>query len=80
MDHNMIPEKLLLESVQKNVAAALEEDLGPGDITASLIEGNPLITANVISRQEATFCGKLWVEETLRQIDEKILNSHRGEE
>ena len=72
MDHNMIPEKLLLESVQKNVATALEEDLGPGDITASLIEGNPLITANIISRQEAIFCGKLWVEETLRQIDEKI--------
>ena len=68
----MIPEKLLLESVQKNVATALEEDLGPGDITASLIEGNPLITANIISRQEAIFCGKLWVEETLRQIDEKI--------
>ena len=68
----MIPEKLLLESVQKNVAAALEEDLGPGDITASLIEGNPLITANIISRQEAIFCGKLWVEETLRQIGEKI--------
>ncbi len=72
MDHNMIPEKLLLESVQKNVATALEEDLGPGDITASLIEGNPLITANIISRQEAIFCGKLWVEETIRQIDEKI--------
>jgi len=68
----MIPEKLLLESVQKNVATALEEDLGPGDITASLIEGNPLITANIISRQEAIFCGKLWVEETIRQIDEKI--------
>ena len=68
----MIPEKLLLESVQKNVATALEEDLGPGDITASLIEGSPLITANIISRQEAIFCGKLWVEETIRQIDEKI--------
>jgi len=74
MDHNMIPEKLLLKSVQKNVAAALEEDLGPGDITAGLIEGNPLTTANIISRQEAIFCGKLWVEETLRQIDEKIIS------
>ncbi len=68
----MIPEKLLLESVQKNVTAALEEDLGTGDVTASLIEDNPLITANVISRQEAIFCGKLWVAETVRQIDKKI--------
>ena len=72
MDHNMIPEKLLLESVQKNVTAALEEDLGTGDVTASLIEDNRLITANVISRQTALFCGKLWVQETIRQIDKEI--------
>lgn len=72
MDHNMIPETLLLESVQKNVTAALDEDLGPGDVTASLIDKNPLITANVISRQNAVFCGKFWVEETARQLDTKI--------
>ena len=68
----MIPEKLLLESVQKNVTAALEEDLGAGDVTASLIEDNRLITANVISRQTALFCGKLWVQETIRQINKDI--------
>ena len=34
----MIPEKLLFESVKKNVVAALEEDLGSGDVTANLIQ------------------------------------------
>ena len=46
----MIPEKLLFESVKKNVAAALEEDLGSGDVTASLIQESTDISAKVISR------------------------------
>ena len=54
----MIPEKLLFESVKKNVAAALEEDLGSGDVTASLIQESTDISAKVISRQDAVLM--LW--------------------
>ena len=68
----MIPEKLLFESVQKNVVAALEEDLGSGDVTASLIQESTRISAKVISRQEAVFCGKLWVTETVKQISDQV--------
>ena len=68
----MIPKKLLFESVQKNVVAALEEDLGPEDVTASLIQENRPILAKVISRQEAIFCGKFWVVETVKQISAQV--------
>ena len=76
----MIPEKLLFESVKKNVAAALEEDLGSGDVTASLIQESTDISAKVISRQEAVFCGKLWVTETVKQISDQVsVNWHVGD-
>ena len=68
----MIPEKLLFESVQNNVVAALEEDLGPGDVTASLIQESTDISAKVISREEAVFCGKLWVTETVKQMSDQV--------
>ena len=68
----MIPEKLLFESVQKNVVAALEEDLGSGDVTASLIQESTRISAKVISREEAVFCGKLWVTETVKQMSDQV--------
>jgi len=68
----MIPEKLLFESVQKNVVAALEEDLGSGDVTASLIQESTDISAKVISREEAVFCGKLWVTETVKQMSDQV--------
>ena len=73
----MIPETLLFESVQKNVNAALEEDLGTGDVTASLIHENKTILAKVVSRQKAIFCGKLWVAETIEQISNQVsINWH----
>jgi len=76
----MIPEKLLFESVQKNVVAALEEDLGSGDVTASLIQESTRISAKVISREEAVFCGKLWVTETIKQMSDQVsVNWHVGD-
>ena len=48
----MIPKKLLFESVQKNVVAALEEDLGPEDIAKTvlfLLDGPRGITGEIIT-------------------------------
>ncbi len=59
----------LSEAVINNVTQALAEDLGAGDISASLIAPDTLATARVITRQSGLFCGALWVDETLRQID-----------
>ena len=55
--------------IKKNVRAALEEDIGSGDITASLISSKTTATAQVITRQDAIICGTAWVDETFRQVD-----------
>jgi len=55
--------------IKKNVRVALEEDIGSGDITASLISGKTQATAQVITRQDAVICGTAWVDETFRQVD-----------
>ncbi len=59
--------------VTSTVSSALEEDLGglsaaEGDITANLIAAETLATANVISREDAIFCGKAWVDEVFHQL------------
>lgn len=58
----------LNEAVSNNVTQALAEDLGAGDISASLIDANTRASARVITREHGIFCGAAWVNETLRQI------------
>jgi nicotinate-nucleotide pyrophosphorylase (carboxylating) len=58
--------------VQRNVAAALAEDLGDGDRTAQLIAVEDRLRTRVICREGAVLCGQAWFEETFRQLDHKI--------
>ena len=62
----------LAQSVVSQVTQAVAEDLGTGDISASLINPDTQATARVITRQVGIFCGALWVNETLRQIDSSM--------
>ncbi|MDO3388373.1 carboxylating nicotinate-nucleotide diphosphorylase [Gilvimarinus sp. SDUM040013] len=62
----------LEREIIRSVAAALEEDIGTGDITAQLVPADELATAEVITRENCTFCGKVWVEETFRQLDSRV--------
>jgi len=64
---------LLSKSIQENVAAALHEDVGTGDITALLIPADQQAKATVITREDCVFCGKDWVIEVFAQIDKKIV-------
>ena len=59
----------LKDAVRANVEQALAEDLGDGDISANLIDAKTLAGARVITREQGIFCGVLWVNETLKQID-----------
>ena len=65
----MSVESSLYTIIKKNVRAALEEDIGSGNITASLIPRKVDATAQVITRQDAIICGTAWVDETFRQVD-----------
>lgn len=63
-----VPEK----TVALNVQLALREDLGPGDVSAKLMPADRMITARLISRESAVLCGQAWLNETFRQLDERI--------
>lgn len=64
----LFTEALRIE-VQRNVAQALAEDVGTGDLTARLIEAEARVRARVISREAAVLCGQPWFEATLRVLD-----------
>ncbi len=48
---------------------ALAEDVGSGDLTASLIDASTRTQARVLVREPAIVCGRPWVEAVLRQLD-----------
>ena len=53
------------------VKTALAEDVGTGDLTASLIP-NTHTNATLISREQAVICGVDWVNACFKQIDEDV--------
>jgi nicotinate-nucleotide pyrophosphorylase (carboxylating) len=55
------------QQVQANVHGALAEDLGAGDLTASLVPATQQATARVITRDAAVICGQPWAQEVMRQ-------------
>jgi nicotinate-nucleotide pyrophosphorylase (carboxylating) len=58
--------------VASNVAAAIAEDLGSGDITAELLAENAHAEAVVISRESGVICGQQWVDRVFASIDPRI--------
>lgn len=54
------------------VAQALSEDIGTGDLTALLVPADEWAQARVIARESAILCGRPWFDETLRQLDAAI--------
>ena len=60
------------EQIAQDVARALQEDVGPGDITAGLIPAERNARARVITREQAVLCGTQWFTETFRQLDPTV--------
>jgi nicotinate-nucleotide pyrophosphorylase (carboxylating) len=56
----------------RQVEAALREDLGSGDVTASLVPAAQRVQGSVVTREDAVLCGRAWVEETFRQLDGRV--------
>jgi nicotinate-nucleotide pyrophosphorylase (carboxylating) len=54
------------------VAAALAEDIGTGDLTAALIPAGKTGRATVITREAAILCGIPYVEASFRQVDSRV--------
>ncbi|MDI1362715.1 carboxylating nicotinate-nucleotide diphosphorylase [Methylotenera sp.] len=58
--------------VLKQVQAALEEDIGTGDLTASLVPAEQQVTATIIARETAVICGIPWVQTCFNQVDASV--------
>ncbi|KEQ19212.1 carboxylating nicotinate-nucleotide diphosphorylase [Endozoicomonas numazuensis] len=62
----------LTETIQTNVRHALEEDIGSGDITASLIPADQIAKGRILCRESAIIAGRPWFDEVFRQIDPSV--------
>ena len=58
--------------VLKQVQAALEEDIGAGDLTALLVPAAQQVTATIIARETAVICGIPWVKTCFNQVDASV--------
>lgn len=54
------------------VGRALAEDIGPGDLTASLIPGALRAAASVLTRETTVLCGRAWFSEVYAQLDPNV--------
>ena len=59
----------LASEIERNVAAALAEDVGGGDLTAQLTPEGKTAHAVVLSRRDAVLCGSPWFEACFRKLD-----------
>ncbi len=62
---------LLARAIEENVARALQEDQGTGDLTAMLVPAGHRAHARVISREAAVVCGQPWFEAVFKTLDPK---------
>jgi nicotinate-nucleotide pyrophosphorylase (carboxylating) len=58
--------------VESQTIAALEEDIGTGDLTAELIEKDNKAFATIISRENAIICGQDWANACFIHLDRNV--------
>ena len=59
----------LTAEIDRNVTAALIEDIGSGDLTAMLTPGGRQSSGTVVSRQDAVLAGQAWFDACFQQLD-----------
>jgi nicotinate-nucleotide pyrophosphorylase (carboxylating) len=66
--------------IEEQVARALAEDIGPGDVTAALVPAGARALATLVTREDMILCGSAWLRETFRQLDTGIAIDWRAQE
>ena len=61
----------IVELAQADVARALAEDVGAGDLTAALVASARVSKARILAREAAVICGVPWVEAAVLACDPK---------
>lgn len=59
----------LATEIERNVLAALMEDIGNGDLTAQLTPGGRQSLGTVLSRQDAVLAGQAWFDACFQRLD-----------
>jgi nicotinate-nucleotide pyrophosphorylase (carboxylating) len=67
-----VPLPELPADLPAQVAAALREDVGSGDVTAALVPAAQQVRGRVITREQAVLCGRAWAQETFRRLDPQV--------
>ena len=62
----------LAGEISVNVATALREDLGSGDVTAVLVPDDTRARAILRAREPITMAGQPWFNEVFRQLDPEV--------
>ncbi len=62
----------LTAALEANVAAALAEDIGSGDVTGLLVPDDKIAKACVIVREPAVLCGAPWFEAVMKRVDSRL--------
>ncbi|MFZ4536533.1 carboxylating nicotinate-nucleotide diphosphorylase [Propionivibrio sp.] len=69
---SVTPSNPLDEEIERNVAAALAEDVGSGDLTAQLVPADIITRATIVSRENAVLCGTAWFGRCFERLDPAI--------
>jgi nicotinate-nucleotide pyrophosphorylase (carboxylating) len=59
----------LADLARSDIARALAEDVGAGDLTASLVDSVRVARARILARESAVICGRPWVEAAVLACD-----------
>jgi nicotinate-nucleotide pyrophosphorylase (carboxylating) len=62
----------LEKALAANVAAAIAEDVGTGDVTGLLVPADAHVTARVLVREAAVLCGRPWFDGCMRAVDASL--------
>ena len=62
----------MASAIREDVERALSEDIGTGDLTASLVPASEKAHARVVTREPAVLSGIEWFEECFHQIDREV--------
>lgn len=65
----MLINDALKNEIAQSVKKSLAEDIGDGDITASLNSDFSHAKAEIVCREKMVLCGRLWVDEIYNQLD-----------
>lgn len=70
--HYPLNSNVFHQLVLKQAQGALNEDVGTGDLTASLVPATQQVTATIIARETAIICGIPWAQACFNQVDASV--------